>query len=328
MQYKITISDSNSELNKIREEMREKIAGGYQQYEKRLFYHYTSPEALLNILQKETMVLRFTKVDCLNDKSEGKEFQEIYEDVCEQLWKEKKIDQCFYEILQNIEFKDIYLAHIHNGINIVKAECDTYICCFSEGNDLLSMWNYYSKNSEYEGYNIGIEFNKIDDLEKCFFKLKDDAEINLNKMIYEREDAKRLISEFLVRIFEKANLQSLYTKDAVIDEILLFSTMMKYIIKSKAFEHEKEVRFILHVRKDSPQYDIKFTTKKGIVVPYIDLKLEKKYVKKITMAPLLEQEAAQKTLEFFLKQNGYKIRYDEKIVEGVLIEPSKVPIRY
>mgnify|MGYP005758231461 CR=1 FL=1 len=328
MQTEIREYNSDNELEKIREKMREKIAGGYQQYGKKTFYHYTAPENLIKILKKETMELRFTKVDCLNDKSEGKEFKDIYKDVCEQLRKEEKIDQCFYEIIKNIEFKDIYLAHINNDRNILYADCDTYICCFSEGNDLLSMWNYYSKNSEYEGYNIGIEFNNIDDLEKCFFKLKDDAEINLYKVIYEKENAKQLISEFLLQIYEKANLQSSYSESAVIDEILLFSTMMKYIIKSKVFEHEKEVRFILYVRKDSSQYDIKFTTKKGIVVPYMNLKLEKKYIKKITMAPLLEQETAQKTLEFFLKQNGYKVRYDDTTDDGVLIKSSEVPIRY
>lgn len=37
----------------------------------------------------------------------------------------------------------------------------TYVLCMSHGNDELPLWNYYSKNSKNEGYNIEFNFSKL-----------------------------------------------------------------------------------------------------------------------------------------------------------------------
>ena len=108
----------------------------------------------------------------------------------------------------------------------------------------------------------------------------------------------------------------------------MLKTILRYIVKNKAFMHEQEYRFILRIPKKGNSPVIDFKTKKGVLVPYINLSLNKYLIKEITIGPLIEQDIAKRTLEFFLQQNGYKIRNDNNIDEGIIISSSEVPIRY
>lgn len=317
---------TKSKFDTIVENIFEKISGGDDKYKNKIFYHYTSPEVLTNILKKDNMVLRFTKSDCLNDKSEGKEFYFIYKEVCEEIFKNEQISDDFYKLIKNIEFKDVFCAYINNGYNIVKKDCDTYICCFSESKDILSMWNYYCKNDKYEGYNIGIQFENYSDVGKCFFNdEKDYAEVDFYRVIYNKDVVKNILSEFLIDLYENTDYRLYYEKEAIVDTILLVTTKLKYIIKNEAFSHEKEIRFIINVIKNKNSYNINFTSKKGLITPYIDLKLEKKFLKEITIGSLIEKEIAKNNLEFLLRYNEYILDVEENRIK---IDFSEIPIRY
>lgn len=41
-------------------------------------FHYTFEQDILGIFQKDKIVLQFTKADCMNDASEGKERRKIF----------------------------------------------------------------------------------------------------------------------------------------------------------------------------------------------------------------------------------------------------------
>ena len=51
---------------------------------------------------RENIELRFTRIDCLNDATEGNGINEYYKNACEQLLANNKIDNKFYTSIINI----------------------------------------------------------------------------------------------------------------------------------------------------------------------------------------------------------------------------------
>ena len=331
----IEIKDEQGKFYEIYQDLFSKIIGETELYGN-ILYHYTSPEALISILQQgkngnnrdvDTINFHFTKADSLNDKNEGKEFFKIYEETINQLLKDKKISPEFYDFIHRIEHKNIFWWDESTSLYPYK-ECETYICSFSKGKDLLPMWNYYSKNSQYEGYNLGIRFEGKEQLSKAFLSLGIKGEINLFKVIYDKSKIKNVLYEFIFQLSKECDLNNDSDKNNIDINVKMASTILKYIVKHNAFTHEEECRFVLNILKGSCENKINYKTKKGILIPYIDIRLQKKFLKEITIGPLIENETAENMLKFFLNQNEYKIRYDNNTYDGVLINKSEIPIRY
>lgn len=263
----------------------------------------------------------------MNDKAEGKEFFEIYENIAKELLYTNQINQEFYDLIFEYEHKDVFWSGDYFSLYPYE-ECETYICSFSEGKDILALWNYYSKNDQYEGYNLGIRFDEEKNLSNAFLSIGRGAEIDLYKVIYDKNKVENSIRELIIKLFSKYICVNTITKQSLINDIRMLKTILRYIVKNKAFMHEQEYRFILRIPKKGNSPVIDFKTKKGVLVPYINLSLNKYLIKEITIGPLIEQDIAKRTLEFFLQQNGYKIRNDNNIDEGIIISSSEVPIRY
>ena len=141
-----------------------------------MLYHYTSPKVIMSIIREEGIILRFSRYDCLNDTSEGKEAVAIQQEVCETLRLEYSTSPAKLELLDRIaslrpDFKSIYVgesAPVSGGnlpastpaaasIPESSVSAVPYICSFSRERDALTMWNYYTKGTHYEGYNVGID---------------------------------------------------------------------------------------------------------------------------------------------------------------------------
>lgn len=298
-------------------------------------FHYTFPDALNNILnrrytfdteakEQKTIALRFTKADSLNDKAEGQVFFRIYRRICKKLEKKGLIDKIFLDFLESIENKEVFISE-DGPFRFIK-ECDTYIFCLSEGKDLLPMWNYYSKNNQYEGYSLGFHFKDAEDLK--ILKLNGDGEINLYRVIYKETEIEMLLEDFLTGLYRQTDMNDQYETQAAARTVQLMLTKLKYLFKNEAFSHEREVRLVLHIVKNDSKYDIQFRTKSGILIPFIELHMERTHLTEITIGPLIEEKTARKNLEFFLQQIGYKIKTKGSDIEGIKINSSKVPIRY
>lgn len=330
----IEIREERTKFYDIYQELYSNLIDEKDMYGK-VLYHYTSPEALISILKQaenkkecDTISLHFTRADCLNDKNEGKEFFKIYKEILNELLKENQISKEFYNFLCNLKHKNIFWSDENIFSLYPYKECETYICSFSEGKDSLAMWNYYSKNNQYEGYNLGIKFNEKSNLSESFINLGIEAEIYLIKVIYDCNKVKNSLSQFILKLFEKCDLECESDRICIENDIRMASTLLRYSFKHEAFQHEQEYRFLINVLKENCMNIVGFKTKKGILIPYINTKLKKLFLREITIGPLIEKETAQNTLEFFLKQNGYKVRYDDTTDDGVLIKSSEVPIRY
>lgn len=300
----------------------------FSDYEGKIIYHYTSPDALLSILDKEMIVLRFTRADCLNDKTEGKDLEKYYKQACEELRRQCAVSDDVYQFISSIGFEDTYTFFSQDGKTVRNEPTDIYICCLSRGKDSLAMWNYYSKENRYEGYNLGFQFNNSTDLSHCFQSLRNDAVIDLFKIVYDDSEKKKLLLDLLKSLYDQCDFNKDDERRKFKEEILKHANNLRYLFKHEAFIHENEIRFILRIPHSRTGYDIKFRQKNGIIIPYIDLKMEKRFLKRITIGPLIEASKAKNTLGFLLKQRGYEIAKDENDKNGVYICESTIPIRY
>lgn len=97
-------------------------------------FHYTSVYGLNGILENKK--LRFTNIKYMNDKDEFK----------------AGIESLFEEGSLSKSERDKCILQIDKIINKI------FICCFSLDRDSLPLWNYYTKDSSSQGYNI--EFDK------------------------------------------------------------------------------------------------------------------------------------------------------------------------
>jgi hypothetical protein len=294
-------------------------------------YHYTSPEGFREIIGGKNNCLRFTRSVCLNDSSEGKYIEQIYESSIKKLLDTKSISNEFFDEIKGIrpetieeverDTTDEEKERYNEWEKINKSglpapekhyswkECDTYICCFSKSRDSLPMWNYYSKNDRYEGYNIGFHTG----LGWGFYD-------NAFDVVYSEEEQTQLIEAVVIKAYD------VYQKDGDCQKakqaITYCLTSWRFMFKHSYFQHEEEVRAIYHLPRDRQPHDkpkIEFRTKNGMIIPYVELPFEKQAVSNVTIAPLVTEEIAVETAKQFLVEKGYPHQ---------LVFKSKIPIRY
>lgn len=332
-----------------------------------MLYHYTSPKVIMNIIREEGVCLRFSRYDCLNDTSEGKEAVSIQREVCEELKAAYEGNQSKLELLDEIDamrpdFKSIYVGEsvpvppeelpknvkAAASVTVQTVSAVPYICSFSRESDALTMWNYYTKGTHYEGYNVGLEVeglclevfdpdaeNKrgnfisedanmpegcIDPAEDCGCGNHGKPELKCEwwSVIYDRQQQKDKIKSEIERILRTGKLRR--------EEYIAQLNNWAIRFKNGIFRHEKEERLICYVPEEElhggatlDDY-IQFRVVNGCLVPYLDVLIaDKGALKEITIGPLIEEKLASNTMELFLRLKGY---------ENVEIHTSNAPIRY
>ena len=303
-----------------------------------IIYHYTSPDGFLKILHpkendnRKELRLWFTKCDSLNDKEERIHFSKyLKEDYCPSRIKNGTLSQSFVEMIESLEPSDDQTIFLPNGtvffsknqvtstrLTLKPLPCDTYLCCFSEEPDLLPMWNYYTKSQHYEGYNIGFRSEYFQN-----FILSQGYRLNLNRAIYSSQEKAELLDTVL------CPLNDVFTPDSITeDEKMSIQTVaqsiidnLQFLFKHPAFQHEKEVRAILQVPKNSSSpFKKEFRNSNGYIVPYIEYPVPLEAVKEITIAPLLEAEISKQNIAEMLRERGFG--------SGIKINTSSIPIRF
>lgn len=287
-------------------------------------YHYTSPEGLMGILRKRKLVLWFSHADYLNDMSEGKDILTQYQAVCKELRDKKQISDHIYQFLNRIEpARDRVGYDKKRGCYQLSPEKkDTYICCFSWDKDSLPMWNYYTKGSRYQGYNIGLRFLSLES------RSTDPAlrAPEIYSVIYE-EDKKqailRTLIETLTDCYQSAQEDLLGNDGGYIRAwISQFLLAYRYVFKNNAFRHENEMRMVVQLPRYSDR-EVKFRAKEGLLIPYIEVEFHPLVFSEVTIGPLLEASTAKATLSRFLETQGYaRPGGRERIFQ------SSIPIRY
>lgn len=337
-----------------------------------MLYHYTSPKVIMNIIREEGVCLRFSRYDCLNDTSEGKEAVAIQQEVCGQLRQEYADSRHKLELLDEIEvlrpdFKSIFVesgdrlqaesvehdsftfTQGDTGADKPSARADIcmipavpYICSFSQEPDALTMWNYYTKGTHYEGYNVGLEVEGLclqvygpendegktacsagcdtgrDDICGCEVHGKPELKCEWWSIIYDKTHQHDKIRTEIERILHQGH----FSKAEYVAQLNNWAIRFK----NEIFRHEKEERLICYVPEEELRGGvtlddyIQFRVVNGCLVPYLDVLIaDKSALKEITIGPLIEEKLAKNTMELFLRLKGY---------DEVDIHTSKAPIRY
>lgn len=319
-----------------------------------MLYHYTHPKVIMSIIREEGVILRFSRYDCLNDTSEGKEAVAIQQEACEALKAEYAGNDVKLQLLERIaelrpDFRSIYVED--RGYHTVSAV--PYICSFSRERDALTMWNYYTKGTHYEGYNVGIEVEGLclevfdpdrqdpaehgsgpavclpggTESEACFSdgngcgccdSGKPELKCEWWSVVYDRQQQADTIRNEIERILSSGSFSE--------NEYVALLNNWAIRFKNEIFRHEKEERLVCYVPEDAAHNDadlddfIQFRVVNGCLVPYLDVLIsDKSALKEIAIGPLIEDQLAVNTMELFLRLKGYS---------GVKLYTSKAPIRY
>jgi hypothetical protein len=320
-----------------------------------MVYHYTSPEGIFNIIKNRT--LWFTDSQFLNDKSELAYIQEPLREALEQFY-QKHFKYLFItkELIEKSIKEFLPLPHqnstpdyetVMEVINAAKLDGTEdiedvvdelflkydkkfryYILCTSENPDTSSMWNYYVKNGNYQGYNLGVNVNVIKKKIKNILKNKNSGiKIFNGKVVYDHKEQAENLWNKIDRVVEKGNSLIPYVND----EIRILLDREKFFFKNPAFKNEEEFRIILKIPTDFKETEngklaLKYRPgTSGIITPYIEWKFAEdnenisEIIKEITLAPMIEEEIA---------KEGFKRFLADEDIENIKINQSSIKLRF
>ena len=287
-----------------------------------IIYHYTSPEGLINILDKKQ--LWFSRFDCLNDASEGKYIQEVFSKTILKLRKEKEVDETFLNAIEDVKPNFLHFFRITGQpkdfnkdvqvIRGVRKASKPYLCCFSRNRDSLPMWNYYSKGDQFEGYNIGFHYEET---------LQIHENIEVMRVIYRESEQIQILKE------EIKNIAAMFYGDQNSADLCRYNLVAilsarAIQFKNKAFEHEQEMRLVYWEPEDDNNIEVDKETvyyrqKRGIVIPYLKTGFDKEQIRSLTIGPLIQADIAEKTVNDMLMNKQFS---------RIKITHSDIPIRY
>lgn len=269
------------------------------------FYHYTSANALQNII--ETSTLRFTHCGFLNDMDEYNFVFELLDEVIQDKTNAELSD--WISNTTGLITKDIIGVYTFPKSKWFLG-CETgeyYILSGSNQPDSISMWNYYSKSANYFGYSIKLNTYEIArSLSAC------KGVIYIGNIIYNKDSQKRI---FIQKLSELKQTFEEECKEYGGDEPAIsnfqenfneFIQWFRLFIKRDGFAHEEEIRIVLLINKKDPDFKLKFSTVNGIMRPYIEREFKHRVpIEKIIMSPTIEEKTGEMGLKWLLDKYGY-----------------------
>lgn len=280
---------------------------------KEFLYHYTSADALKSIIQNNSFWI--SKSEYLNDASE----QVVIMGLLKQFFKNNT------RIGKHVQ--NFLTQSLETYIN----EYNYYILSFSESDDSLPLWNYYSEN---DGYNIGIEREKVMSLMESYFQQFDEEiQVIITKVDYVDETSNEnflpKINDLLLPFtyFTLEDLENPVKVDNIKDAVLELAKL-SFSMKNSAYYSECEERIVIITKKDSElTLHEEFRVFKGAFIPYIvfnkDNEPEYKIpISKIKISPYQSMDLAKESILYMLGKNGYEQIENEDITK------SKIPSRY
>lgn len=268
-------------------------------------YHYTKSNGVQGILRD--MAFYATKSDFLNDTKEM--YYTLY-----------VVDHVIAEI-KDQKMRKLLKAKLDQYVDILEKQW-FFITSFSDDPDSITLWAEFGDKT---GYNL--EFNSTELLER----IRDNRRIvHHGYLIYGWEEQKAIIRDLLFdKVPERIGMsfkEIMYCAENDMEaicfngfckEFLEMISIYALFFKQEEFAAECEYRMVFI---ESDPEKIEFRAKDGFLMPYIkiDVKGEKSFIKKITVAPKNHVDLAKAGMELFTKHYGY----------GVDVNLSKIHLRY
>ncbi len=277
-------------------------------------HHYTSinnwKSILLNEKGDDVISLYATRIDCLNDYMENKFAMEVYQEVVKELCEEDMITEKYRERLEGVQVNSLF-PMLKDGVEGYH-KCDAYVLCFSMEKDLLNLWKYYSKGNRYEGISIELSNNFVSDIQG----IGNPFEIVTYPVVYDEKEQKTYIRKFIMAMLrDEANWKPEIIKGIIEDALLMWNILFK----GQGFAEEKEVRSVVFIPK-SNSTKIEYRTSNAFIIPYINLKINKRHIKGIRFGPMnkdiviknisiLKEALSRKFKDFDVESSDLKLRY-------------------
>lgn len=281
-------------------------------------YHYTKPEKLLNIISNKT--LRLSNVLYLNDKAE---VSYTYRLIVDLINENPQLNNELYSKV--IDYFTKKYKHIVDGDNELYQQ-EYYTISFSTEKDNLILWNNYSKEKTYTGYNLGFDIN---DLMCDIYKKQYNAICGC--IIYDEKKQKSIIRAILNhwnKKYERALSALKYKKLAkklrlenITFELIDILSLVSVFFKKNEFQDEEEYRIVIvnHTQFGELPEPTKIIEKNGLFVPYIEYKFPKRALKSINIGPTMNESIFYTSTNRMLLNFGY---------DKVDVSWSKIPLRY
>lgn len=145
----------------------------------------------------------------------------------------------------------------------------------------------------------------------------------LEKVIYERETAKKIVSQLILEADEYLHTEEFEEVEAgyIIGTLSGLFNVIACSIKHHTFYEENEYRFIYQPRISGLDFQVKYRVGQFGLTPYVEIGLPNKSklpVTTITIGPCKDIESEHGALDQFLFNSGY---------ENVEILYSEIPLR-
>lgn len=306
-------------------------------------FHYTSADGLLGIVKNEQdergkLHFWFTRSDCLNDISEGIHILSLFREMCSNLLKENVITQSFYDAIKSAEISDHHFVNFpipsredftHESV-LDCVPCHAYICSFSLKEDSLDMWRYYSKGNG--GYGLKCYSSLFDEYKDYEYSdYQEDAMFSLirsYRVIYSDEEKKQILKNIITDTFNAFE----YSNEAIDDKCIEAKGFIQHTLKIFQFQFkhecystEQEFRFVFYLPYERPKLlenrmpSVKFRAQNGMLIPYIDLVVEKgnSYLSEVLISPFVENKNIVATTREYLTSCGFRC----------IVNKSELPVR-
>lgn len=305
-------------------------------------YHYTTLKALQGIVEAGKM--RLTRIDSVNDATEVQYFHGLLKDVIK---RHIRSDGRFFQDLMNeIENKKDEIYYPKNPRGREKEDSflfykEIFICSFSNCEDSLDMWKYYSKG---DGVCIGILTNKQYGIEEDIDRYSKNSIVSVavdrfqGGVVYKKDEQIEIVKK-IIEIGQKSYDRFCEGSD---DDIirrcwanwfyrkLLFPISM--FMKHEAFSTEQESRIAIvkrYIMSDENdwsvlafqgQYPTQYEFVDGRIRPYVNDEIfDTKSPAQITLSPISRLD--KKLLCEYLQSQKVKIN-------GKNVMKSALPLRF
>lgn len=240
-------------------------------------FHYTSPQGLMGILKTRTLF--FTDSQFLNDFREKVNINEELDGF----WRRRSryYNKAFLNLLKRIrvtQHEDNGFSYIDNNSDML---CRYFVLSLSLDGDNLSMWKYYAKTDNYNGYCLGIFDTAF--IDEWIDRTTGTAVI-ADRVKYYPEEKQGIIFDIVERLYSiwKSYELSDSLNNKIIKEYTSWISVEALFFKDQCFEDERETRYVavvpkcklkrLHYEYKGAQYKMyDFRIVNGILVPYIKM---------------------------------------------------------
>ena len=281
----------------------------------KIVYHYTSPEGFLSIIKNKN--LWFSDIQFMNDRSEYVYIKKIFHEAAKGT--EHEGNDGFVDYLMGSTYGKISMQYTAKKSSINKIiKMRYYLFCTSLDPDSHSMWNYYVKNGNYQGYNLGLSVNSlIDSISQLGLKL------TFGKVNYNAEEQIMQLHDKIIELSKQCDegIELGIEEDQCFDNYQ--SELSNYIMqrcmfyKNPAFKHENEYRFLIEAPENN-RGKINLIDHHigggGLIVPHLIVKFDPiQSLQRITLAPMMEPEVAKQGVQRLLdnKISGNNINYSQ-----------------